>query len=235
MVSAEQLSQSAITLFGDLGIKYEQAFSDVPAQIRSLEWALSHLTPHSKVLDVGCGTGKPTSAMLAAAGHDVLGIDITPKMIGIAKSQVPNATFVVADSRTWEPEAPCSYDCVLVYFSFIAGVLQQDIRDFFPRAYSWLKPGAILVFATVPIEGEQLHLTWMGKEVIGSSLEEQGVVDAITAAGFDVEHQEAEMYLPKAKDAGIDEGDVHEEPQVFIYARRPQRVVNHTEAMSLPK
>ena len=81
-----------------------------------------------RVLDVGSGTGKPACEMLANAGLDVTGIDITPKMVEIAREQVPKADFTVADSRQWEPPSgEASFDGVVSYFAFVAGVSQTDI------------------------------------------------------------------------------------------------------------
>jgi 2-polyprenyl-3-methyl-5-hydroxy-6-metoxy-1,4-benzoquinol methylase len=46
------------------------------------------------VVDVGCGSGV-LAEKLTAAGFDVLGIDISPAMIAIARHRAPRATFVV--------------------------------------------------------------------------------------------------------------------------------------------
>jgi SAM-dependent methyltransferase len=44
--------------------------------------------PPGRALDVGCGTGRHT-ARLAAAGHDVVGIDPTPEMLAVARERLP--------------------------------------------------------------------------------------------------------------------------------------------------
>jgi SAM-dependent methyltransferase len=49
-----------------------------------------------RALDAACGTGR-VSAHLAAAGHDVLGVDTTPEMLELARAKVPSARF--ADGR----------------------------------------------------------------------------------------------------------------------------------------
>ena len=212
---------SAVDTFGELGERYEAAFDRVPAQVRSLEWLLKQLPRHAKVVDVGCGTGKPACEMLAEAGHDVTGIDITPKMIEIARRQVPKAKFEVADSRSWTNTAP-QCDGIVSYFAFIAAVTQDDIRTFFRQAYASLKPGGNLVFGTVPVEGENVGIRWMGKDIIVSSLSAEETVKAIKAAGFEIEFQETASYMPKAVEAGICAAeDVWEEPQLFVYAQKP--------------
>ena len=54
----------------------------------------SELLPRSgHILDAGCGVGTPVSAFLVKKGFKVTGVDISKKMIDIAKENVPEATF----------------------------------------------------------------------------------------------------------------------------------------------
>ncbi len=50
----------------------------------------------SKILDAGCGQGRITG-YLANQGHDVVGTDLDPVLIDIARNEVPNARFYVGD------------------------------------------------------------------------------------------------------------------------------------------
>ena len=77
------------------------------------------LTPESKVLDVGCGTG-----LLATALHDFLdehglyaGTDISPEAIAFCRSHFrrPNFSFHVSE-MTKLPELPARFDFI-VFFS----------------------------------------------------------------------------------------------------------------------
>jgi 2-polyprenyl-3-methyl-5-hydroxy-6-metoxy-1,4-benzoquinol methylase len=47
------------------------------------------------VVDLGCGSGIVSRAV-AEAGYEVLGIDISPAMIALAKAHVPGGAFRVA-------------------------------------------------------------------------------------------------------------------------------------------
>ena len=52
--------------------------------------------PVGTALDAACGTGRHTK-YLASLGHQVIGIDTTPKMLELAAAKVPAAQFQTAD------------------------------------------------------------------------------------------------------------------------------------------
>lgn len=65
----------------------------------------------ARIADLGCGTGT-LSALLAEAGHEVDGLDLSPEMIRRARAKVPAARFAVGDAQ--EPDLPAgAYDAVL--------------------------------------------------------------------------------------------------------------------------
>lgn len=60
----------------------------------------AHMGPdRMRVLDLGCGAG-PLSAAMAAAGHEVWGIDASPALIAFARAKLPGASFEVGDLLT---------------------------------------------------------------------------------------------------------------------------------------
>lgn len=74
----------------------------------------------ARVLDAGCGTGLMT-AELAARGADVLAVDISPQLVGIAKARLPQAlhdrvTFRAGDMTAAEHG---SFDFVMAMDSLI--------------------------------------------------------------------------------------------------------------------
>jgi len=72
----------------------------------------------SRVLDLGCGCGVPVARDLAAAGHEVIGVDVSEVQIQRARHLVPNAIFVRADATTLQRPAR-SYDAVIALYSII--------------------------------------------------------------------------------------------------------------------
>lgn len=58
-----------------------------------------------RVLDLGCGTGQ-LSAQIAAAGAEVVGIDLSAAMVEAARAQFPNLSFVGGDARDFSFSEP---------------------------------------------------------------------------------------------------------------------------------
>ena len=50
----------------------------------------------ARILDAGCGGGR-VGGHLAAAGHDVTGIDLDPELIAAAREDYPGPAFLVGD------------------------------------------------------------------------------------------------------------------------------------------
>lgn len=55
----------------------------------------------STILDAGSGNGR-LAGYLAAAGHDVLGVDLDPHLVDVAKAKYPQARYEVADLADFE-------------------------------------------------------------------------------------------------------------------------------------
>lgn len=77
----------------------------------------SMLPQNAKVLDVGCGPGQHVK-YLSEKGYDVIGIDLSEKMVEIAKNKVPNTKFEVMDmkSLTFDND---TFDGIICMYSLI--------------------------------------------------------------------------------------------------------------------
>jgi len=103
-------------------------------------------TSHSRILDVGCGTGHHV-ASFASKGFDILGIDISPSMIEQDKKNYPDYKFQVADatnSGTFEPNTFTHILCMYFTVYYI-----KDRTQFFANCFNWLMPGGYLILHLV--------------------------------------------------------------------------------------
>ena len=80
----------------DLAYIHDAGFGDVAAA--ASEWLIQELRrkeiARGTVTDLGCGSGV-LAANLVQAGYSVLGVDISPAFVAMARRRVPSAEFVV--------------------------------------------------------------------------------------------------------------------------------------------
>lgn len=89
--------------------------------------AISHFgPPPARILDLGCGAGR-TTRPLAAAGFDVVGLDLSRGMVGAASELIPEAEYVHA-SATDLPFDPGSFDHALFAFNGLDYIPTEDGR-----------------------------------------------------------------------------------------------------------
>jgi len=104
---------------------------------------LKQLPPHCmETLDIGCGTGA-FSRLLAQRSDRVLGLDLSPRMIEIARERsraTPNVDFQVADATAWKFPA-ARFDCV----ASIATLHHLPAETTLSRMRDALKPGGTLI------------------------------------------------------------------------------------------
>ena len=104
---------------------------------------LQRLAPSSRVLDLGCGPGVPTAAAFTSAGHHVVGVDISPRQIELARRNVPQGSFVVSDLTEFETD-PGSFDAAIALYS-LTHVPRDRYPALFARVVDWLRPGGWLL------------------------------------------------------------------------------------------
>ncbi|MER5360668.1 class I SAM-dependent methyltransferase [Streptomyces sp. NPDC002785] len=207
----EEHSLPAAKVFDALGAEYERAFAESANHHASLHRLLEHIAPHSRVLDVGCGTGRPTAQTLADAGHDVLGVDVSPVMVDLAARQVPGASFECADIREL-PLEEGSFDAVCVYFSLLQ-MSREDQSRLLRKLGRLLVAGGHLVVATVPLDVEDVSVVFMGQKVQATSFGADEFTELVAGAGFTILWQQSSLFTP-AYEAAV------AEPQLFLHCRR---------------
>jgi SAM-dependent methyltransferase len=112
-----------------------------------LEMLRRHGLTAGRVVDLGCGSGV-WAQELVRAGYQVLGVDISPAMIALARKRVPEAEFRAGSFlkvRLPECVAVTSIgECFNYLFDTANG--PEALAGLFDRIYQALQPGGLLAF-----------------------------------------------------------------------------------------
>jgi ubiquinone/menaquinone biosynthesis C-methylase UbiE len=119
-----------------------------------LNYCLNTFATGSIILDVGCGSGIPTTQQLAK-NFEVTGVDISETQIKLAKINVPNAKFIQADIATIELKSNY-YDAITAFYSLFH-VPRSEIQVLLSKLYLSLKTNGQLVATFLAEEDETLE------------------------------------------------------------------------------
>ena len=163
----------------------EWASSFESPALRWVEMLEQRLPERSRVLDLGCGGGGPTTRALAAR-HDVVGVDISERQLERARRLVPEARFLSADATevAFEPE---SFDAVVSLF-LLGHVPRAKQRPLLERIFRWLAPGGRLL-ATLGTGNadDEVEADWLGAPMFFASYDEAWNRHALESTGFVLE------------------------------------------------
>jgi len=134
-----------------------------PEIIRRLQ---TSSTPVRKVMDVGCGAGPLTKA-LVEVGFDVTGVDTSAELLELARVNVPTAHFLQAsiyDVEIRDYDAVVAVGEPLTYHAEDADA-ENVINVFLQRTAGALPPGGLLIFDVIGLgEPSLAGKTWSSGE-----------------------------------------------------------------------
>jgi SAM-dependent methyltransferase len=145
-----------------------------------------------RVVDVGCGPGFTTSH-LSWLGVDVMGIDLSPEMVALARRQHRDVPFEVGDMTALDLDDR-SVLGVLAFWSVIH-VPDEAVPDVFAEFHRVLRPGGVVLVGFHVGDGTRRTTTGYSGAAIGvdSHRRRPAQVSAwLRDAGFSVE---AELLL----------------------------------------
>lgn len=220
-----QGSLAGLETFDNLNVEYEHAYEDNEFKKACIANVISMLPSGSRVLDVGCGTGVPVSDILAKAGLDVVGFDISPKMIKLAQARV-KGLFTESDMLNYEIEG--KFAAIFMIFSH----LQLSYADFHSAAYKYanaLQSGGILALGQMPSNTyvkddscydetkayvEDYDAPFMGELLPTLMLSAEGQRNFLSSMGLEIVWEQIDTFQPRHEKCEPEE-------QQYIIARRP--------------
>jgi cyclopropane fatty-acyl-phospholipid synthase-like methyltransferase len=160
-----------------------------PASDRERLWIgrfLTTLPPGARVLDLGCGVGLPTLAMLAGRGCRCVGVDFSRTALQEARSHCPGAALVRADAAEVE-FVPASFDAG-VAFDSLWHIPHEEHFGICARVRRWLVDGAtlLLTLAAAPEGNGQLFTDLLGAPIYYDARPVAESLRLLHEAGFSV-------------------------------------------------
>ena len=136
----------------------------------------------ARVLDLGCGPGRPVAQHMVKRGLRVTGVDSSPTMISFCRDRLPNQEWIVADMR--QLGLGRRFGGILAWDSFFH-LNQDDQRQTFAIFADHASVGAALMFNTGPQHCESVG-EYRGDPLYHASLSPSEYETLITRFGFQV-------------------------------------------------
>ncbi|HEY2532199.1 MAG TPA: class I SAM-dependent methyltransferase [Xanthobacteraceae bacterium] len=114
---------------------------------------IGRLRKGAKVLDLGCGPGRPIAQHMVEEGLCVIGVDSSPSMISFCRDRLPEQKWVVADMR--QLALGRRFDGILAWDSFFH-LDHDNQRRMFAIFADHASIGTVLMFNTGPQHSESV-------------------------------------------------------------------------------
>lgn len=201
--------------FDAIGDRYDEAFPHKEGQVTAAEWLVTALPPGARVLDLGCGTGLPTARRLAQAGLDVVGVDLSDRMVTVAAENVPTGTFHRADIADLRPDGPRDlgrFHAVAAFFSLLM-LPRAEIPLALRTIRHLLLPEGLFALSMVEADVDDFTIPFIGSTIRVSGYLREELRDVVETAGFEIVDETSYTYAPAS-------ADVPPEVQIFLRCRR---------------
>ncbi len=135
------LRQETVDTYNKSAKEYAQYFKGFGPRIRYIEqaWKLAGNPKQAKVVEIGCGDGRDAKEIIKRT-KNYTGFDISEGFIKLAKKQIPNGKFEVADAATYKFSN--NLDIVFAFASLLH-LDKDEFRQVLRNVHKALKPAGI--------------------------------------------------------------------------------------------
>lgn len=141
--------QETFETWNNLASLYEDKFMNLDLYNDSYDiFCRSIRKEQAKILDIGCGPGNITKYLLnQRPDFDILGIDIAPNMIELARKNNPTASFAIMDSRRID-EINTKFDGIVGGFC-LPYLSKEESDKLIENSYYLLKDNGLIYLSFV--------------------------------------------------------------------------------------
>jgi SAM-dependent methyltransferase len=178
-------SADSARVFHKLADRYRDKFMDLTLYDDSYRDFCDLVRPgRARVLDAACGPGNVACYLMAQRPElDLLGIDLAPRMVELAREAVPSAHFTVHDCRRLA-DLRGTFDGIICAFG-LPYLSEEEAMAFVSAAGEVLDPGGVLYLSTMlgKVEdsgfekcstGDEVYIHYHSEEQVGGWLQDCG-------------------------------------------------------------
>jgi cyclopropane fatty-acyl-phospholipid synthase-like methyltransferase len=165
------------------------------------------LPPGARILDLGCGSGEPIGRYLGSLGFDLTGVDLSPRLLALARRVVLAGTFLQGDMRTISLDG--EFDAVVAWDS-VFHLPRGDHGPLFRRMHRWLRPKGRLLLSIGGSDEAGFTAEMWGVPFFYSGHAPDRARALLAEAGFHIEHWEVDdptsrghLAIIAVRDSGI--------------------------------
>ena len=194
------------SVFDKLADRYREKFTDLTLYDDSYRQFCELLRPgRARVLDAACGPGNVSRFLVMQKPElDLMGIDLAPRMVELAREAVPSAQFAVHDCRNLaDLKAP--FDGIICAFG-LPYLSRQEAVDFISATGKALEPEGVLYLSTMLGRSEDsgFERCSSGDQVYINYYSEDEVIRSLLGCGFTIVQQKRMPSPSVAPKATID-------------------------------
>lgn len=204
--------RSTIAVYNAMSQKYAKKLDDY-APLPERERFISLPPPRAQILDVGCGSGRDAE-YFTAKGFRVTGVDLSEKLLEIARQRVPQAAFYKQDIRSLR-FPPLSFDGIWACASLLH-LKRHEVPIVLNNFFQLLTPGGILFIMVKEGKGEADVAEELSSHLSRhfTYFQQQELKDLVKDAGF----EDIEQYTYNEKDRRPDHRDLW---WISCFSRKP--------------
>ncbi len=143
-----------------------------------------------RALDVGCGSGGRLVSILDDRSFSITGLDVSQKMVALARQHHPEHTFLHQDVCTWYSDQ--RFDLILAWDSIFHLPLDQQ-KPVLNKLCDHLVQGGVLIYTLGDTQGEHTD-RWREDTFYYSSIGVNENIQLLLNSGLQMRHLELDQY-----------------------------------------
>lgn len=164
-----------------------------------LDAVVARLAPSARILDLGCGTGRPIAERMVARGFTVTGVDQSAAMLAHARRLLPASEWIESPIETFTTAG--RFDAVIAWDSLFH-IPREAMPGIFANVATILEPGGVFACTLGGSAQPAFEDEMFGERFFYDAPPPERVEGLLTAAGLRL----VESQVLNHPDGGRDKG-----------------------------